>query len=109
MKLTTQEWINRAKDDLDVIEEIQDIEHLTNMVAFHAQQAIEKSLKAILEEHDEDIPRIHDLVRWMVKTTPFMDSTIARLDDILGYGKPDKKDKWWFDLEDIDGTIQTRH
>ncbi len=37
MKLTTQEWMNRAKDDLDAIEEIQAVTHLTNMVAFHAQ------------------------------------------------------------------------
>ncbi len=63
MKLTTQEWMNRAKDDLDVIEEIHDVAHLTNMVAFHAQQAIEKTFKALLEERDEEIPRIHNLVR----------------------------------------------
>jgi len=48
MKETTSEWLSRAKDDLDVIAEIKDKQHLTNMVAFHAQQAIEKSLKAIM-------------------------------------------------------------
>ena len=46
MKPSTQEWLSRAKDDLDVAEKIQDCPHLTNMVAFHAQQAIEKSFKA---------------------------------------------------------------
>ena len=36
MKLITKEWLNRAKDDLDVVEEIFDNENLTNMVAFHS-------------------------------------------------------------------------
>jgi HEPN domain-containing protein len=44
------------------VEEIIDIEHLTNIVAFHCQQAIEKTFKAVLEEYDE-VPRIHNLVR----------------------------------------------
>jgi hypothetical protein len=24
-------------------------------------------------------------------------------DDLLGYGKPDPKRKWWLDLEDVEG------
>ncbi len=52
-----------ARDDLDVVEEIIDIAHLTNISAFHCQQAIEKSFKALLEEHNEVVPRIHNLVR----------------------------------------------
>jgi HEPN domain-containing protein len=63
MKPITQEWLNRASDDLDVVEEIIDIAHLTNIAAFHCQQAIEKSFKAVLEEHSEVIPRVHNLVR----------------------------------------------
>jgi hypothetical protein len=34
-------------------------EHLTNMVAFHSQQAIEKSIKAVLEEKENHVPRMH--------------------------------------------------
>ena len=55
MKPVTQEWLNRAKDDLDVVTEIIEIAHLTNIAAFHCQQAIEKSFKAILEEQDQNI------------------------------------------------------
>jgi len=51
MKPITQEWLNGSRDDLDVIQQIATVGHLTNMVAFHAQQAVEKALKAILEEH----------------------------------------------------------
>jgi len=50
--------------------------------------------------------RTHDLVRLIVKHTPSLDKLIIKMDDIWGYGKQVKKDKWWFDLEDIDGKIQ---
>lgn len=39
----------------------------------------------------------HDLVRWMVKHTPFMNGLIIKMDDICGYGKADIDKKWWFD------------
>jgi hypothetical protein len=25
----------------------------------------------------------------------------------MGYGKPHPEEQWWFDLEDIDGVVQT--
>lgn len=50
--------------------------------------------------------RTHDLVKWMVKHTPSLDKLIIKMDDIWGYGKQVKKDKWWFDLEDIDAKLQ---
>ena len=45
----------------------------------------------------------HDTVRWMVKNTPFLNSTIVRMDSIMGYSKPALQDKWWFDLEGQEG------
>ena len=63
MKPITREWLNRASDDLDAVEKILEITHLTNIAAFHCQQAIEKSFKAVLEEHNEVVPRVHNLVR----------------------------------------------
>lgn len=50
MKPITKEWLGRASDDLDAIEQLLKKEHLTNVVAFHAQQAVEKTLKAVIEE-----------------------------------------------------------
>jgi hypothetical protein len=32
-------------------------------------------------------------------------SLATRFDDILAYGKPHDENKWWFDLEDVDGVI----
>jgi HEPN domain-containing protein len=63
MKAFTKEWLKASIDDLMIIEQIITIEHLTHMVAFHAQQAIEKTLKALIEEYEIDIPKIHKLVK----------------------------------------------
>lgn len=62
MKKQTAGWLNSAEDDLILIKEIIRNEHLTHMVAFHAQQAIEKSFKSVLEEKEAKVPRIHDII-----------------------------------------------
>lgn len=61
MRPLTQEWLKRAQDDLVVIEEISQNELLTNMVAFHAQQSVEKCLKAIVEEFELPFVKTHNL------------------------------------------------
>jgi len=63
MRYLTGEWLKAAADDLSTIGKIMGDENLTQVVAFHAQQAVEKSLKALLEEHGIDVPKIHDIVR----------------------------------------------
>ena len=62
MKKLTEEWLRAAKDDLDVIEKIINVEHLSHIVAFHAQQCIEKVFKSLIEEHGIETHRIHNLV-----------------------------------------------
>ena len=47
----TQEWLKAAYSD----------SFLTHVVAFHSQQAIEKSFKAIFEESSMAIPKVHKL------------------------------------------------
>ncbi len=37
----------------------------------------------------------HDMVRWLIKEIPRLDSTIVWLDDLFGYGKPIKPDYFW--------------
>lgn len=63
MKRLTEAWLKAAQDDLHVIERIGRDERLTHMVAFHAQQAVEKSLKAVIEEYELGSVRIHNLER----------------------------------------------
>ena len=62
MKKQSENWLSNAKDDLILINEIIHNEHLTNMVAFHSHRAIEKSIKAILEEKETKVPRIHNII-----------------------------------------------
>ena len=61
MKLITKEWLERAKEDLEVAKEIISREHLTNMVVFHSQQATEKILKSIIEEYENGFVKTHNL------------------------------------------------
>ena len=63
MNTLTQEWLNAAQDDLLTMERILDDAHLTHIVAFHAEQAVEKCLKAMLEDDGVEFPKTHDLSR----------------------------------------------
>jgi len=48
MKKITKEWLLSAEGDLLLVKEIIDHENLTHLSAFHSQQAIEKSFKALI-------------------------------------------------------------
>jgi HEPN domain-containing protein len=63
MREFAKEWVKASADDLMIIKQIITIEHLTHMVAFHSQQSIEKLLKALIEEYELDIPKIHKLTK----------------------------------------------
>lgn len=49
---------------------------------------------------------LHDTVRWLVQHTPALNSLIIKMDDVWGYGKQDKRAKWWFDLVEENGTLK---
>lgn len=63
MKEITNSWYRFAKNDLSAAQKLLEDESLGNMVLFHCQQSIEKIIKAILEESDIEIPKIHNLIR----------------------------------------------
>lgn len=63
MNFMTGEWFKAAEMDLMTIEEIKDNEHLTTIIAFHAQQCIEKVFKAVIEEYDLGEYKIHSLIK----------------------------------------------
>ena len=63
MKAITQNWLNYAKADLRNCEHIIKDEFLTNIVAFHSQQTVEKCFKAIIEESGIRLKRIHNLIK----------------------------------------------
>ena len=55
-------WLDYAADDLKSAEVLLQA-RIYSMVCFHAQQAVEKTLKAILAAAEQPIPRLHNLVR----------------------------------------------
>lgn len=63
MKASTQQWLDFAKADLLNCDRILDDEFLAAIVAFHSHQAVEKCFKALIEEKNLTISRIHSLIR----------------------------------------------
>ena len=56
-------WLKKAKNDLRAVQQIMsESDYPTDIVCFHSQQAIEKSLKAILIYRDIEFKRSHDLI-----------------------------------------------
>jgi len=62
MKQETKKWIEKARDDLKKAKDNFRIGHY-DLASFLCQQAVEKSLKAVLIERKNEFPKIHDLVR----------------------------------------------
>ena len=79
MKQLTREWLNAAGDDLITIENILNNPILTNIVAFHSQQVIEKTLKAIIEEFGIAFIKTHNLQSLLIKTEGFIPFTVNEL------------------------------
>ncbi len=63
MKEITRKWLDFAKTDIIAANNSSGDEFITNIVAFHSQQAIEKCFKAIIEENDLQLKRIHSLLK----------------------------------------------
>jgi len=63
MDKAVKEWIDKAEEDFYVAQSLRRLrkQPAHNAVCFHAQQAIEKLLKALLERAKIRIPKVHDL------------------------------------------------
>jgi len=56
------QWVKKAEDDFRTIEHLAtEAEGFASIIAFHAQQAVEKYVKALLTLHRVDFPKTHDL------------------------------------------------
>ncbi len=63
MRKASAEWMVSAEMDLENVVQIVQLEHLTPVAAFHAQQCVEKCFKAVLEEHSKKVPKDHSTLR----------------------------------------------
>lgn len=62
LRLITQEWIEKAEGDYRVAASQWRVEDpVYDALCFHAQQCVEKYLKAWLVEQGADFPKVHDL------------------------------------------------
>jgi len=68
MKETTRSWLQAAEEDLLAAKLLAKEMRLTNIAAFHCQQCLEKSFKAIIEEKGQAIIKSHDLLRLHAST-----------------------------------------
>jgi len=68
MKPATVEWVAKAEGDfLTSGRELRARKSPNyDAVCFHAQQCAEKYLKAVLQENDKHIPKIHNLIELML-------------------------------------------
>lgn len=84
MKKITEEWIAKAeKDYLVAIRELKAKPPATEAVCFHAQQCIEKYMKAILQEGDVEFEKIHDLDILLGQCMEFMPELESYRDELI--------------------------
>ncbi len=76
MKQITKEWLISAKDDFKVIDKIIEEEYLAHRVAFHSQQAIEKTFKALVNEKEVKLIKTHDLLTLYEQIAEFINLTL---------------------------------
>jgi len=74
-----EQWLKFVNDDIRSAE-ILLREAIFNMVCFHSQQAVEKSLKAFLRHHNENIPFIH-ILEELCKRCVKIDQAFSQLVD----------------------------
>ncbi|HOC67519.1 MAG: HEPN domain protein [Candidatus Hydrogenedentes bacterium ADurb.Bin101] len=76
------EWLRRAEDDIKVVELLLANETgLATPIAFHAQQAVEKYLKAYLTWHQVPFPKTHDIERLLVLVESINKNLVCSLAD----------------------------
>ena len=51
---------------------------MTNIVVFHSQQAVEKCFKAILDENNLKVPKIHNLLTLHSKILPYINFSVNK-------------------------------
>lgn len=77
MKLSVSAWLQACEEDLCAAESLLHSGVATGAASFHAQQCVEKALKAVLEKYAETVPRIHDLDRLFAEATKYIDLELA--------------------------------
>ena len=107
MKPAVARWLEFAEVDLRAARTLLDEGSLSSVVCFHAQQCVEKSIKALIESKGLNPPKSHDLIMLYGQVDDVIkldEDTMAKLNQIyidarypasLGFlpgGQPDAED-----------------
>ena len=102
-----KEWLKAANDDLILLDDIIDNQSITNLIAFHSQQAVEKTLKAYIESKGYKVPKVHKIQTLVDRIdldfsqddeliqlldTLYIESRYPGDMGLLPYGKPSSED-----------------
>jgi len=115
--ILSKEWVKAAYYDLENIKYIISAEHLTHIVAFHSQQAIEKLFKALIVKNSNNLPKTYDLLKLLQKIEDkitiydtkileelnelYIDSRYPNSFALMPHGKPTLDDaKRYYDFAD---------
>ena len=73
MLALTREWVDKAEGDWRIANREMRVRRGANYdaICFHAQQCIEKYLKAFLQEQRHYLPKIHDLNQLLEHCLPY--------------------------------------
>ncbi len=84
MHKVVTEWLRKANDDLHLAEYLLTTgTAFPNAITFHAQQAAEKYLKALLTRHQVIFPKTHDLEQLLDLIESIHNDLAATLRDII--------------------------
>ena len=59
-----------------------------------------------MQNHHRARTLSHRTINWAMRNIPIARRLGVWGDDLLGYGQVEEEYKWWYDLEEVDGTIQ---
>jgi 3-chloro-4-hydroxyphenylacetate reductive dehalogenase len=48
----------------------------------------------------------HRFIQWSMRNIPVSRNFAVWCDDLMGYGKPNLSNKWWLDLENVEGKLE---
>ncbi len=72
MKHSVLSWLQACEEDLAATKVLMQSKLATGAACFHAQQCVEKSFKAVLEEYTKKVPKIHDLNKLLYEVEKYI-------------------------------------
>jgi HEPN domain-containing protein len=74
-------WLDKAELDFKTVTRLAGEDEFRDVVAFHAQQAVEKYLKALLTFHQIESPKTHIINRLLILLQPVEPALAVALDE----------------------------